>query len=109
MSQKTIQQRRFQPCRNQCGTDIFFENSKLGRTDKGGWIPLQLDSIGQATKHECPNRMKNKERSTSNVSATPQKRSPPKEEDLSKEVAEIKAWLLVILDRLTTLEKELQK
>lgn len=65
---------------------------------------MEQDSIGQVVKHECPNRKQQQQQQQKNVSENPSA-------DLSavKEVAEIKARLLVILDRLSSLEKELQK
>jgi hypothetical protein len=58
LSQTQQQKHKFQKCRNNCGVDIFFEYIQLGRTATGGWVPLQLDSIGQIIKHDCPNKPK---------------------------------------------------
>jgi hypothetical protein len=110
-SSSQILQRKFQSCRNKCGHDIFFENSKLGRTDKGKWVPLQLDSLGQVVKHDCPNNNK-KQQSPPQQPLPAQQQQPPVSSettsniDLSKEIAAVKAQLLVLVGRLDRLEQE---
>ena len=34
---------------------ITFANIPIGRTDKGGWRPLEEDVLGQLVQHECKN------------------------------------------------------
>jgi hypothetical protein len=101
-TQQQLPKRKFQACRNQCGVDIFFENSQLGRTPQGRWIPLQLDSLGQPAKHDCPNKKKKQQQDQ-------QRPVQQQNDDLSKEVAAIKAQLQVLVMKLDSLEKELKK
>jgi hypothetical protein len=57
---KQQKQRRFQACKNNCGTMITFD-ARLGRTPTGGWISMQEDVLGQLVKHDCPLKQKKKQ------------------------------------------------
>ncbi len=96
-------------CRS-CNQQIRFD--KNHRTAKGKWIPLEerTDSVGQKVlqPHQCPAKQKQ------------QQKQPPLQQpvattttttttDISKEIAAIKAQLLVLVSRLDRLEQELQK
>jgi hypothetical protein len=106
MASQVEQQRRTQPCRNNCGIETFFD-AKLGRTDRGGWIPMQLDSIGQVVKYECPNKPKKIKKQKHREQQRPPQLSSSTTTDLSKEVAAIKSHLLALVSRLDRIEQQM--
>jgi hypothetical protein len=53
------QQRKFYTCRGGCSTQVFFDNNH--KSQSGKFVPLQLDSLGQPQRHDCPNRKKNQQ------------------------------------------------
>ncbi len=91
--------RKFQPCRNKCGTHIIFDVAH--KSVSGKFVPLQKDSTGQLVPHDCPAKKQQQppiQRLLSNNN-----------NNLSKEIAAIKAQLLILVSRLDRLEQELQK
>jgi hypothetical protein len=48
------QERKFYPCRRNCGTQVTFDN-KFKSKDGSKLVPLVFDSVGQLTQHNCPN------------------------------------------------------
>jgi hypothetical protein len=106
MSSNQVQQRKYYPCRKGCGTQLTFDNAHKSQTGK--FIPLEKDSIGQLQAHQCPlNNNKNNvmvtPSGTQQVRATTQKN----DNEQLKEIRSIKAQLLVLVNRLSNLEKEL--
>jgi hypothetical protein len=93
-------------CRS-CNQQIRFD--KNHRTAKGKWIPLEerTDSVGQKSlqPHQCPAKQKQQQQQL----PQPDRSQSSVATDISKEIAAIKAQLLVLVGRLDRLEQELQK
>ncbi|MDQ3966798.1 MAG: hypothetical protein M3275_00200 [Thermoproteota archaeon] len=102
-------QRKFYPCRGGCQTQVFFDNNH--KSQSGKFIPLQLDSLGQTQRHDCPNRKPYRKQNNviENPSGRSQKPATNSNNDLQKEITAIKAHLLGLVSRLDRIEQELGK
>jgi hypothetical protein len=102
-----MQQRKYYPCRRNCGTQVTFDNAH--KSQSGKYIPLEKDSIGQLQPHQCPNRGEQQQHQEVGSTTTTTTTGDRTAIELSKEIAAVKAQLLVLVGRLDRLEQELQK
>jgi hypothetical protein len=105
--QQQQQNRKFYPCRKGCGTQVTFDN-RFKNPDGTKFVPLVQDALGQLSPHDCSKIITTTIKKQSQPQQHQQKQQPVSN-DLFKEVAAIKAQLLVLVSRLDRIEQELQK
>ncbi len=68
---------------------------------QGGWIPLQLDSLGQPAKHDCPSKKKKQQEQ-------PNLDNGPQIAELANQVRDLKETVNVLISQIQMLRSEVK-